>query len=141
MVHIHEDLRRRHTVKRSSNRCFGIVFFSVFGLIAIWPIFHDGAFRIWALTLGLGFLLTALFRPAVLTPLNKAWTAFGLLLHKIVNPVVMGLIFYLTVLPTGLALRILKKDLLHIDWDENADSYWIPRETSVTSLSSMKNQF
>lgn len=141
MVQIHEDLRRRHTVKQSSNRSFGIVFFSVFGLIAIWPIFQDGGLRIWALTLGLSFLLTALFKPSVLNPLNKAWTAFGLLLHKIVNPVVMGLIFYLTVLPTGLTLRILKKDLLHIDWDENADSYWIPRETSVTSLPSMKNQF
>jgi hypothetical protein len=86
-------------------------------------------------------LAAALLYPAALNPLNRAWLKFGLLLHKVVNPIVMGLLFYGTVLPTGLVFRALGKDILRLRRQPEADSYWIVRQPPGPAPETMKDQF
>ena len=124
----HEDYRRRSAVKRSSNRAFGLVFAAVFALIALWPLLQGDGPRWWALAAGAGFAGLAAMAPRSLAPANRLWHALGMLLGRLVNPLVMGLIFYLAVTPTGLILRLLGKDPLRLKWDPDAASYWIERK-------------
>ncbi len=138
---IHEDYARAGEVKSGSDRAFGMVFAVVFAVIGLWPLFNDGQIRLWALGMAAAFALAAVIAPATLKPLNRLWFRFGLLLHKIVNPLIMGLIFYLTVLPTGLIMRALGKDLLRLKFDGEAKSYWIERDPPGPEPQSMKNQF
>ena len=102
---------------------------------------HSG--RVWPWTGGLAalFLATGLFRPSVLNPLNRIWLKFGLLLHSVVNPIVMALLFYGTVLPTGLVTRALGKDLLRLKRQPGAESYWIVRAPPGPAPETMKDQF
>lgn len=137
----HEDFRREHVVKTSSNRSFGLVFTAVFVVLGLWPLFGGGDVRIWALALGVVFLAAALVAPKILAPLNRIWTKIGLLLHHIVNPVVMGLLFYLTVTPVGLVMRLFGKDPLKLRFEPDATSYWIAREPPGPEPETMKNQF
>lgn len=122
---MHEDLSQRHEVKSSSERAFGVVFAAVFAIVGLWPLVHGDALRLWALAISAVFLVLALVWTAPLRPLNWLWTRFGLLLHAIVNPVVMGLLFFGTVLPIGLILRLSGKDLLNLRRNPAARSYWI----------------
>jgi len=85
--------------------------------------------------------VAGLFRPSVLNPLNRIWLKFGLLLHSVVNPVVMALLFYGTVLPTGLVMRMLGKDLLRLKRQPDAKSYWIVRQPAGPSPETMRDQF
>ena len=137
----HENLAREHDVAHSSDRAFGIVFTAVFAIIGCWPLISLGNLRWWALAIAVAFLVCALFRPSLLGPLNRLWAKFGLLLHRIVNPLIMGLIFYLTVLPTGIVMRLLGKDVLNLKWDSEADTYWVKRDPPGPSSESIKNQF
>ncbi len=121
----------------SSNRSFGIVFFVVFLLIAIYPILKNEEARLWSLLISSVFLILGLINSQILTPLNKLWFKFGLLLGKIVSPLVMGLIFFLVVTPIGLIMRILRKDVLNLKYNKN-QSYWIEKKGPK---SEMKNQF
>ena len=121
----------------SSNRSFGIVFFVVFLLIAIYPILNNEEVRLWSLLISSVFLILGLINSQILTPLNKLWFKFGLLLGKIVSPLVMGLIFFLVVTPIGLIMRILGKDVLNLKYNKNK-SYWIEKKGPK---SKMKNQF
>ena len=98
------------SIKISSNRSFGIVFFVVFFLIGIWPILNDEGIRIWTLIISLIFLTLGIINSNLLTPLNLLWFRFGLFLGKFVSPLVMGLVYFLVVTPTGLIMRLLKKD-------------------------------
>jgi Saxitoxin biosynthesis operon protein SxtJ len=99
--------------------------------------------RLWPWTGGLAvlFLASSLLYPAVLNPLNRMWLKFGLLLHKVVNPIVMGLLFFGTVLPTGLVMRAIGKDLLRLKRQPDADSYWIGRQPPGPAAETMKDQF
>ena len=124
-------------IKISSNRSFGIVFFVVFLLIAIYPILSDGDLRLWSLIISLVFLILGLINSRLLTPLNKLWFKFGILLGKIISPVIMGIIFFLVVTPIGLLMRLLKKDVLNLSFNDNK-SYWIEKNGPK---SKMKNQF
>ena len=124
-------------VKISSNRNFGIVFFIVFLLIAFYPLVNDGEIRIWSIIISLFFLISGLLDSKILTPLNKLWFKFGIILGKIISPVIMGIIFFLVVTPTGLIMRILGKDLLNLKYNQNK-SYWIEKDGLK---SKMKNQF
>ena len=124
-------------VKISSNRSFGIVFFVVFLLIAIYPLINNGEVRIWSLVIAIIFFILGLINSKVLTPLNKLWFKFGLLLGRIISPIVMGLIFFLVVTPIGLIMRIFGKDLLNLKFNKN-QSYWIEKNGPE---SRMKNQF
>ncbi len=137
----HEDFNRAAAVKAGSDRAFGIVFAVVFALIGLWQWGKEIDLFPWALGIGGAFLALALIRPALLAPLNRLWFRFGLLLHKIVNPIVMGLIFFLAVTPTALILRLLGKDPLRRKFDLSAASYWIVREPPGPDPQTMKQQF
>jgi len=124
-------------VKIGSNRSFGIVFFIFFLIIGTYPIFFHGELRIWLLIVSIIFLLLGIINSRFLTPLNLLWFKFGMLLGRIVSPIVMGLVFFLVVTPTGIIMRILNKDPLKLK-KKNIKTYWIER-SSIKS--DMKNQF
>tara|TARA_A100001035_G_C27303196_1_gene286401 strand:- start:14 stop:409 length:396 start_codon:yes stop_codon:yes gene_type:complete len=124
-------------LKISSNRSFGIVFFIVFLLVALYPLIKSQEIRIWSLIISIIFLVLGLKNSRVLTPLNKLWFKFGIFLGKIVSPLVMGIIFFLVVTPIGLIMRLLGKDLLNLKYNTHK-SYWIEK---VGPKSKMKNQF
>ena len=124
-------------VKISSNKSFGIVFFVVFLIIGLFPLINDQEIKIWSILTSLIFLILGLINSKILTPLNKIWFKFGILLGKIVSPIVMGLIFFLVVTPIALIMKILKKDLLNLKFNSE-NSYWIKKNESN---SKMKNQF
>ena len=137
----HEDFRREAEVKQSSDRAFGLVFAAVFVLIALWPLLDGAGPRWWALAVAGAFALLALAAPRVLAPANRLWHRFGLLLGRLVNPLVMGLLFYLVVTPTGLILRAFGKDPLRLGRDPDAASYWIERIPTGPEGSGMPRQF
>ena len=124
-------------VKIGSNRSFGIVFFIVFLIIAIYPFLNQGELRLWSLIVSIIFLILGLLNSKLLLPLNKIWFKFGILLGKIVSPLVMGLIFFFVVTPIGILMRILKKDLLNLKFNKKT-TYWIEKNGPK---SKMKNQF
>ena len=124
-------------IKISSNRSFGIVFFIVFLLIALYPLSYSGEVRVWSATISLIFLVLGLSNSKILTPLNKIWFKFGILLGKIISPLIMGIIFFLVVTPIGLIMRVFRKDVLNLKYNEN-QSYWIEKNSPK---SKMKNQF
>ena len=121
----------------SSNKSFGIVFFIVFILIALYPLLNDESIRLWSLLVSLIFLILGLLNSKILNPLNNLWYKFGLLLNKVISPLIMGIIFFLIVTPIGILMRILKKDLLNLKYN-NKKTYWIEKNGPK---SSMKNQF
>ena len=137
----HEEFNRSEEVKGSSNRVFGLVFAVVFGLIGLWPLLDGAGPRWWALVVSGVFLLFALVFPQYLAPLNSLWTRFGLLLHRIVSPVVLGLIFAVAVTPVALILRLCGKDPLQRRFEENVESYWIVRSDAGPPAETMRNQF
>ena len=124
-------------IKLGSNRSFGIVFFIVFVLIATYPLLNQGEIRIWSLIISFLFLFLGLLNSKILTPLNKVWFKFGILLGKIVSPLVMGIIFFLVVTPIGILMRILNKDILNLKYN-NKSTYWIEK---TGPKSKMRNQF
>ena len=124
-------------IKISSNKNFGIVFSIFFLLIAIYPLTNNNELRIWSLVIAIIFLALGLINSKVLTPLNKLWFKFGLLLGRIVSPIIMAVIFFLVVTPTAFIMRIIGKDLLNLKSNKNK-SYWIEK---TGPKSKMKNQF
>jgi hypothetical protein len=137
----HESFSRDEQIVAGSDRSFGFVMAGAFAVVSLLNGWHAG--RIWPWTAGLAaiFLVAALWRPALLNPLNRIWLKFGLLLHKVVNPVIMALLFYGTVLPTGLIARAMGKDLLRLKREPDAQSYWIVRAPPGPSPETMKDQF
>ena len=124
-------------IKISSNRSFGIVFFIVFFVIALYPLLSNQEIRLWALTISVIFLILGLLKSKLLSPLNKLWFRFGIFLGKIISPIIMGIIFFLVVTPTGIIMRLLGKDLLNLKYNKEK-SYWIEKDGPK---SKMKNQF
>ena len=137
----HESFVRDEQVKGSSDRSFGFVFTALFTIIGFAPLFHGGAIRYWSLIVAAGLLAIAVAYPRLLAPLNRLWMKFGLLLHHITNPIIMGFVFYLAVVPTALVMKMLGKDPLRRKMDKDAPSYWIPRKPPGPPPESMKNQF
>ena len=125
-------------IEQSSEKSFGIVFSIVFLIVALYPLINSEGLRIWALVASIIFFLLAFLAPKILVLPNKLWFKFGLLLGSIVAPIVMAFVYFVTVLPTGLIMRLLGKDLLKQKLDKNAKSYWIERKEP---MGSMKNQF
>lgn len=137
----HEPLHSHRAVLAGSNRNFGLVFAAAFALVAVWPALRHGAEPRWlALAAAAAFLALALLAPDRLAPLNRLWFRLGLALHGVVSPLIMGLLYYGAVTPTGLALRASGKDLLRLKRDDSS-SYWIRREPKGPAAGSMKNQF
>ena len=124
-------------IKISSNRSFGIVFFIVFLLIATYPLLKGNDVRVWSLLISFGFLILGLMNSKILSPLNKLWFKFGLILGKIISPLIMCIIFFVVVTPIGVVMRVLKKDLLNLKYNQK-ETYWIEK---TGPKSKMKNQF
>lgn len=137
----HETLKSNRKVELGSNRNFGLVFSGVFALLAFWPLIrHGDAIRWWALGVSAVFLGLALMADHLLAPLNKLWFRFGLLLHSVVAPLVMGLLFYGAVTPVALVLRAMGKDILRLSRGDET-SYWIERAPPGPAKNSMGQQF
>ena len=124
-------------IKIGSNRNFGLVFFIVFLIISFWPILSGQNLRVWSLIISFTFLLLGVLDSKILSPLNKIWFKFGIFLGRIVSPVVMGVIFFFVVTPTGLLMRYIKKDIIGLKYNNNK-TYWIEKKELK---STMKNQF
>lgn len=138
---LHEDLTREEEVQGSSNRSFGLVFTGFFAIVAAISAWRHGWMWPWAAGLAVAFLIVSFAAAGVLAPLNRAWTKFGLLLGKIVAPVVLGLLFFLSVVPIGLIMRARGKDLLRLKFDRAARSYWIERTPPGPPPETMRKQF
>tara|TARA_X000001036_G_C20404272_1_gene694125 strand:+ start:376 stop:753 length:378 start_codon:yes stop_codon:yes gene_type:complete len=123
--------------KNDNNKSFGILFFIVFLLIAVWPIIELGTIRVWAIVISLIFLILGILNSKILTPLKTLWIKFGEFLGKIIAPIVMGLIYFIIITPIGILMRLLGKDLLNIKYNKNK-SYWIKRPKNVDT---MRRQF
>ncbi len=137
----HEDFQRTHEITGSSDRSFGLVFAAVFAALACWPLVHGQPPRPWALAVSGAFLLAALAWPPLLRVPNALWMRFGLLLGKVVSPLVIGLLFYLAVTPTAWMMRLAGKDSLRLRFDPAATSYWLPRHPPGPAPKGMSNQF
>lgn len=124
-----------------SDRGFGLVFAFVFAIIGLWPLLGGGQVRLWSLGIAVAFVAVALVFPRILKPLNKIWFKFGLLLGKIVSPIVMTAVFFVAVTPVGWLVRLFGKDLLNLRIKRDAPSYWVHRSDSESPMSSMKKQF
>lgn len=124
-------------IKKSSNRSFGIVFFIVFLFIGFYPFFNQEDLRLWALIISIVFLILGIMNSKILTPLNKIWFRFGILLGNFVSPIIMGIVFFIIVVPTSFVMKTRGKNLLNLK-KNNKKSYWIK---SSKIMSEMKNQF
>ncbi len=137
----HEIFSRDEKIVAGSDRSFGLVMAAVFAALSLLNGWHSGRSWPWTGALAALFLAAALLRPALLNPLKLIWLKFGLLLHRVVNPVVMALIFYGAVLPTGIVMRMMGKDILRLKRLPDADSYWIVRQPPGPSPETMRDQF
>ena len=124
-------------VHQSSNRQFGLLFFFVFFLIALYPMLNNESLRVWSLIISLVFLILGIINSNLLFPFNKAWSQLGILLGKIVSPVIMCFIFFTIITQIGFIMRMLKKDLLNLKFNKEK-SYWVEKNDLK---SKMKNQF
>ena len=127
----------KKNIKIGSNRNFGIVFFIFFLIIGLWPLLNENGVRIWAVSTSLIFLILGVLNAKILSPLNKAWFKFGIFLGNFIAPVVMGIIYFLVVTPTGVLVRLFKKDLLNLK-KNNDKTYWIEKNNKNNT---MKRQF
>ena len=123
--------------KKNSNKSFGVLFFIVFLLIALWPLVNGDSLRVWSLLIAVIFLVLGLLNSKILNPFKKIWIKFGEILGKVIAPLVLSIVYFIVITPIGLLLRIFGKDLLGIKFLEKK-SYWIKRDKD---LGSMKNQF
>ena len=128
-------------VEMGSDRSFGLVFATVFAIVALLPLKSGGEPRLWAAAVAAAFLVVSFSCPRVLKPLNRLWFLVGMALHHVVTPVVMGLLFFLTVTPIALIMRALGKDPLRLKRDNAAASYWILRQPPGPQPDSMRRQF
>ena len=128
----------KSNIKISSNRNFGLVFFFISLAVSIWPLTHNESPRIWSAIISLAFLILVLTRSKLLTPLNRLWAKFGIILGSIIAPIVMGVVFFLVITPIGLVMKIIGKDLLSIKYDKKKETYWVKRDKPT---STMKQQF
>lgn len=136
----HEDYSRAELVKASGNRTFGWTFAGVFLIVGLWPLGFGGDLRWWSIVISAMVMLVTLAIPAVLTVPNRLWLRFGALLHRLVSPVVLAIMFYLVITPMGLLMRALGKDVLRLR-RHSADSYWLKRDPPGPKPSSMSKQF
>ena len=139
---MHENLERQEKIKGSSDRSFGLMIAAGFALVALLPLLHvPHQPRWWAIAIAIAFALFALFWPKRLALLNRLWLRFGLLLSVVVSPIILGLLFYTTLFPIGLVMRVSGKDPLRLHPDRASGSYWIRRGSSSAATGSMKHQF
>ncbi len=137
----HEDFGRGAEVKVGSERSLGVVFAVVFAIVGLFPWWGGDPVRLWALIVSVAFLLLSILAPTLLKPLNRLWFHLGRILHKLANPVIMALLYYLSVVPTALIMRLAGKDPLRRRFDPEAKTYWIERNPPGPDPDTMRNQF
>ena len=140
-LNFHEDLKRDEAVRGSSDRNFGLVFAAFFTLLGLMPLRTGGHVRLPLTAVAAAFLIVALARPSILHQLNRAWLGLGLLMGRVVNPIVTALMYFLIFTPAGFILRAMGKDPLHLKLEPDADSYWIIRTPPGPKPESMSKQF
>ena len=141
MASSHENLSREGPVKGSSDRAFGGVFVVVFLIIGLWPLVRSNELRWWALVTSAVVLLVTVVAPSWLKTPNRLWTKLGLLLHRIVSPIVLGVLFYVVVTPIGLLMRAVGKDSMRMRPGASPESYWIKRDPPGPQPDSLPRQF
>ena len=124
--------------KLPSNRNFGLVFFVFFLIIGLWPLLGTNEIRYWSIFFSVIFFLLGITNSKLLNPLNKIWFNFGILLGKIISPLIMVIIFFLIITPIGVIMRVFGKDILNLKYNKKNKSYWIEK---IGPKSKMKNQF
>ncbi|MDB3889076.1 SxtJ family membrane protein [Candidatus Pelagibacter sp.] len=127
-----------NNIKAGSIRGFGIVFFFVFTIIALYPLLNNHEIRFWSLIIGFIFLFLGMVKSPLLKPLNLIWFKFGLFLGKMIAPIIMGIVYFIVVFPTFLILKLFKRNYLNIKYERNKNSYWINVENKQTT---MRDQF
>ncbi|MDA9040413.1 SxtJ family membrane protein [Gammaproteobacteria bacterium] len=132
------EIKQNINIKQGSDKNFGYVFSFIFFFIGFFPLFFDGSLRLWSIGSGLVMISVTLLKPSLYKIPNYLWFKFGILLGRIVSPVVMAIIFFLIIFPTGLLLRLFRKDVLGLKFDRNKKTYWVLRDEPMQS---MKNQF
>ena len=137
----HENLTPNKQIKINSNKSFGLVFALVFLLIGLWPLLDNQPIRLWACGGFCVLILISFTIPKILGPFNHLWFLFGLLLHKFLNPIIMGLLFFTTITPIALTMRLLGKRPLSLEFDPKVNSYWIKRDPPGPDPKSMTRQF
>lgn len=137
----HERMPVEDDTRSGSDRAFGITFAVVFCLIALFPLLHGGSVRLWALAIAAIFAAIALIRAALLAPLNRIWFRFGMLLHKVVNPLILGLMFFVIITPVAAITRLFGGKLLSLGYDKSAPSYWHRRSPPGPEPETIRNQF
>ena len=138
---VHERLTEDHPITGSSDRSFGVVVTVVLTVVGVFPLLNGEPPRWWSLAVAGVMLVVTLVRAELLAPFNRVWFRFGLFLHRVVNPVIMAVIYFAVVTPTGLIMRAVGKDPLRLRRDPNAESYWIHRTPPGPEPESMTNQF
>ena len=136
-----ENTECSEAIEGSSDRVFGLVFAGVFSVVALWPLVQGEAIRLWAMLVAVAFLVLAIAIPRSLSQLNRLWMRLGLLMGRVVSPVAIGIVYYLTVVPTGLIMRALGKDPLRLRFERELPSYWIKREPPGPNPKTMNDQF
>ena len=129
---------KQKEIKISSNKNFGLVFFVIFIIIALWPLLNNGNIRIWSIIVSIIFLILGLLNSKILTPFNKLWMRLGALLGIIVSPIVMGVVYFGIITPIGLIMKLFGKDVLNLKLDKNKKTYWTLKKKIP---SKMKDQF
>lgn len=137
----HESFQRHETIQGSSNRTLGLTFGAVFLVVGLYPWIFGSPVRLWSIAVSAAFALVALGMPGLLGPMNKAWTRFGLLLHRITSPIVLGFMFFVVITPIGFVMRCLGKDLLSLRLERDAPTYWLDRRPPGPKPDTLSNQF
>jgi len=127
----HEPELRGQEPPIPSERSFGLLLGTVFALAALWPLVRGGQARPWWLLPAAASVAIGLWRPALLRPALRLWMTFGDLMARVVNPIVLGIMFYGLVTPVALLMRALRHDPLGLKLKAGVDSYWLPRDRAV----------
>ena len=137
----HTETHRPQIARPGSERAFGLVFSGVFVLVALWPLIERASPRLWAIAVAAAFALCAWLAPRALAPLNLLWFRFGELLHRIVSPIALGVIFFGVITPYALVMRLFGRDALLLRRGSARQSYWVRREPPGPPPDSLRNQF
>ena len=138
---MHEDFSRIESARSASNRAFGWTFAAVFVIVGLWPLHSNADLRWWALITAAVFLLATFIAPGALTVPNRIWLRFGALLHRLVSPVALAIMFFGVITPMALIMRAFGKNSLGLRREETSTSYWIKRDPPGPPPNSMSKQF
>lgn len=117
-------------------RKFGWLFTAIFAFVAILAaLTNNPAFSLFACAISAVFLYLSIFKPPALVFPSNLWIGFGVRVSKIANPLVLGLVYIVSILPVALILALLRIKLLDVKWNQSAESYWKNRAHQPGNLS------